>query len=400
MWRFKLLVNKLKFISLFVLIFASCNKSWQGVTDGDYDDFNGGSPVPVLVGVGDSGLSYTRGSGAIDSEDGKKWKDVNVYVYAFNKNGASFTSTASSSGTGCLIDASLDNTNSRSGRKAFFDGTNGYLSWADSERQAYYPSGREIYDFYAYYIDNLNIPQSSISRGRDKISFPVTIDGSIDLMTGKAPLSETVFKGTLLSETEKALVRKYAFSSYTARRNINPKLEFTHHLTRLRFELYPASDGANTVMVNSVEVSSKTRGTFTVVSRKESELGLNFSSGRSPLYLTEADGSALKQDTYHTDYNGDFTDVLYERPHVQVGGSLLVAPDTEYEVKIEMREAKGQSYKTTSSFTIRTSSGFQAGRQYVVRLAIYGMMDVRPNVEVEPWGTGGSIILDEEDKIK
>lgn len=400
MWRFKLLVNKLKFISLFVLIFASCNKSWQGVTDGDYDDFNGGSPVPVLVGVGDSGLSYTRGSGAIDSEDGKKWKDVNVYVYAFNKNGASFTSTAASSGTGCLIDASLDNTNSRSGRKAFFDGTNGYLSWADSERQAYYPSGREIYDFYAYYIDNLNIPQSSISRGRDKISFPVTIDGSIDLMTGKAPLSENVFKGTLLSETEKALVRKYAFSSYTARRNINPKLEFTHHLTRLRFELYPASDGANTVMVNSVEVKSKTRGTFTVVSRKESELGVNFSSGRSPLYLAEADGSALKQDTYHTDYNGDFTDVLYERPHVQVGGSLLVAPDTEYEVKIEMREAKGQSYKTTSSFTIRTSSGFQAGRQYVVRLAIYGMMDVRPNVEVEPWGTGGSIILDEEDKIK
>ena len=55
-------MNKLKFISLFVLIFASCNKSWQGVTDGDYDDFNGGSPVPVLVGVGDSGLSYTRGS--------------------------------------------------------------------------------------------------------------------------------------------------------------------------------------------------------------------------------------------------------------------------------------------------------------------------------------------------
>lgn len=53
-------MNKLKFISLFVLIFASCNKSWQGVTDGDYDDFNGGSPVPVLVGVGDSGLSYTR----------------------------------------------------------------------------------------------------------------------------------------------------------------------------------------------------------------------------------------------------------------------------------------------------------------------------------------------------
>ena len=93
--------------------------------------------------------------------------------------------------------------------------------------------------------------------------------------------------------------------------------------------------------------------------------------------------------------------MLYERPHVQVGGSLLVAPDTEYEDKQwKVKEVKGQTYHTKSSFTIRSASGFQAGSQYVVRLSIYGMMDIRPNVEVEPWGTGGSIILDEEDKLK
>lgn len=372
------------------------------MTDGDYDDFNGGSPVPVLVGVGDSGLSYTRGSGAIDSEDGKKWKDVNVYVYAFNKNGASFTSTAASSGTGCLIDASLDNTNSRSGRKAFFDGTNGYLSWADSERQAYYPTGREIYDFYAYYIDNLDISQSSVKRYNDKITIPVTIDGSTDLMSGKAPFRESVFNGNLYSDFEKELIRKYSFSSYTARRSINPQLEFKHHLTRLRFELYPASDGSNSVMVNSISVKSKTRGVFTVVSRNDSERGVDFSQDANykPLFLAEADGSALIQDKYHTDYNGDFSQALYERPSVQVGGSLLLAPDTEYEVSLGMKEIRGQSYQTSSTFTIRSSAGFVEGRQYVVRLAIYGMMDVRPSVEVEPWGTGGSIILDEEDKYK
>lgn len=155
-------------------------------------------------------------------------------------------------------------------------------------------------------------------------------------------------------------------------------------------------------MVNSITVKSKTSGTFTVVSRDESKLGVDFSSDKNyrELSLRERDGSALKQDTYHTDYHGDFTDALYERPHVQVGGSLLVAPDTEYEVNMEMKEVKGQTYQTKSSFTIRSASGFQAGSQYVVRLSIYGMMDIRPNVEVEPWGTGGSIILDEEDKLK
>ena len=73
---------------------------------------------------------------------------------------------------------------------------------------------------------------------------------------------------------------------------------------------------------------------------------------------------------------------------------------SEYEVSLGMKEIRGQSYQTSSTFTIRSSAGFVEGRQYVVRLAIYGMMDVRPSVEVEPWGTGGSIILDEEDKYK
>ena len=55
------------------------------MTDGDYDDFNGGSPVPVLVGVGDSGLSYTRGSGAIDSEDGKKWTQAGETAHCYQQ---------------------------------------------------------------------------------------------------------------------------------------------------------------------------------------------------------------------------------------------------------------------------------------------------------------------------
>ena len=77
------------------------------MTDGDFDDFGGGEPVPVLVGVGNSGLPYTRGSGAVDDADGRQWADVNIYVYAFNRDGSSFASTAVS-GNGCLIDASVD----------------------------------------------------------------------------------------------------------------------------------------------------------------------------------------------------------------------------------------------------------------------------------------------------
>ena len=97
------------------------------MTDGDFDDFGGGDPVPVLVGVGNSGLPYTRGSGAVDDADGRQWADVNIYVYAFNRDGSSFASTAVS-GNGCLIDASVDNSRWTAGRKAYYDGSDGYLT--------------------------------------------------------------------------------------------------------------------------------------------------------------------------------------------------------------------------------------------------------------------------------
>ena len=56
------------------------------MTDGDFDDFGGGDPVPVLVGVGNSGLQYNRGSGAVDDADGRHWADVNIYVYDLNRD--------------------------------------------------------------------------------------------------------------------------------------------------------------------------------------------------------------------------------------------------------------------------------------------------------------------------
>lgn len=387
-------------ILLSLLLLTSCtDNSWRGVSDSDYDDYDDGVPVPVLVGMGDGG-SYTKGSGAVDGSDGRPWKDVDVYVYAFRKD-APFTGTAVS-GDDCLVDGSVDAAGNRAGRRATYSGTDEYLVWADSDKDIYYPGGKTAYDFYAYYIDALNVPGRSVARSRDRISFPVTIDGCTDLMTGKACVSESTLESSGFSDIEKGMMRKYAFSSYTARRGVIPMLEFRHHLTRLRFEMYPAGDMANTVIINSIAVKTKTSGDFVVVSRDDTGTGVDFSSSsvRNWLYLAEADGSALKQDVYHTDYHGDFSDALYERPHVQVGGSLLLAPDTEYEVELGLKEVKGNIHVGRTSFALLGAGGFEAGHQYVVRLGIYGMMDVRPCVEIEPWGTGGRITVDEEDRYR
>ena len=41
---------------------------------------------------------------------------------------------------------------------------------------------------------------------------------------------------------------------------------------------------------------------------------------------------------------------------------------------------------------------FLPGHQYLVRIAIYGLLEPQVSVNLEEWGTGGYFILDNEDK--
>lgn len=465
----------------------SCaDKSWRGLPDSEWLEWNSSVPVPVVVGIGGSGTAGgkscvpsdgdgsgasggngsgtadskacgTRGSGAVDAEDDRPFGDVDVYVYAFRQDAGSFAPTAasrasaessaatsaasstasasSSSAAGdCLIDASIDDSAERGGRKARYDGSDPYLVWTESDAELTYPTGKVIYDFYAYYIDDLVIPSSSVTRSADEICFPLTIDGSTDIMSGAAALDESALDASQFSADERGLIKKYAFSAYTARRNVNPMLEFTHHLTRLRFEMYPAAD--HKVTINSISVKSANSAVFTVVARDRDRIGLKFSGAKTPLALAEADGTPLKQDSYSIDGGWDPDMPLYKRDKVLVGGTLLVAPDSRYEVAIEMTEeivnsgsvrkyvtkadvditlpdpATGSSGGSTADSATDSEAGSEggsasgsdgnrrfAGRQYVIRLAMYGKMDVRPYVSIESWGDGGEIKIDTDEDV-
>lgn len=382
------------------VLLACTDKAWEGLTDEQYDDLDMGVPVPVVITMGSLQNGYTKGTGAVDAEDGKLWKDVDVYVYAFKKDAESYSRPASDNNQDTLVDASLDDPESALGRKAKYEGLDGYITWENARQDAYYPLGKEPYDFFAYYLDDAEVDASSVTRSGTSVSFPVEIDGSRDLMTAHAEFSREQVAGRGFSEDEILLLEQYSFSSWTARRNVNPVLQFKHHLTRLRFEIYPGLPGSNEVYVNEVRVKSKTSAQFTVASSDPSQMGLDFgiSSTRSDLFLCEQDGFPLKQDTYHTQYEGDYSIPIFERQGVQVGGTILVAPDTSYEIALTNYEAKIEKVVHPLPFTISLAEGFKPGHQYVVKMAIYEMMSVDITVDVEPWGTGGYIIIDQEDE--
>lgn len=379
------------------LLLSCADRAWVGVVEGEYDDSEDLLPVPVLVGVGDP--SRSKGSGAVDADDGHPFGDVDLFVYAFNRSsGAPFSSVARTDPSGCILDASLDDPSSREGRRAHFNGTDLYVDWVNASSSTYYPTGsQDAYDFYAYFVDDS--PVTRVTRYADKVTMQVEIDGARDIMSGRAAFSEASVPSSF-SETEKALLRQRAFSAYTARRGVNPVLNFRHHLTRLRFEIYPSSDEAHTVIINSIRVKSRHTGLFTAVARNQEDEGIDFSqSDYSWLYLPEADGSTLKRNTYHTIEGSDLTPPIYERQPVQVGGTLLVAPDQGYDMEVELFEAKGDGYEGFSLLSLSSAEGFLPGRQYVVRIAIFGMLRPQIQVEMEPWGTGGRIILDDENKF-
>ena len=131
------------------LLLSCADRAWVGVVEGEYDDSEDLLPVPVLVGVGDP--DQTKGTGAMDADEGHPFKEVDVYVYAFNRSSAaSFTKLANSSPNDCLIDASLDSPGSRAGRKAHFNGTDLYVDWVNASASTYYPAGTtDAYDNYA-----------------------------------------------------------------------------------------------------------------------------------------------------------------------------------------------------------------------------------------------------------
>lgn len=385
-----------------------------GCTDSSYDGIlPDGSSVyteddsehlTVQLAMGTPDDIITRGSGAIDYDIDLPWKDKDIYFYAFLRDmNTSFSTLSAENNRDCLIDGSIDEEGSLLGKRARKNLYDAFINWTGTDRTILYPAGDLPYDFYGYYIDDAEII-GEVERTDYAVRFPVQIDGSQDLMSAKAELTEEQLANTSFDEEETELILSHAYSQYTAQRDIHPTFLFKHHLTRLRFEIYSGLPKGETVYVDSIRVSSRTKCVFTVAHQNGENMGLDFSqfNGYSMLKLTERDGSALQPDTYHPASGSDYSLPVYEREKVEVGGSVLAAPETEYTINLHFKETKesGEVHTHNNELVIRHSSGnFMAGNQYVVRVAVYGLLDVNVTVDLEPWEDGGSIVIDEEEPI-
>lgn len=387
----------------------SCvDDSYRGTVDvEEYSDT--GMPHEVMITIGESEdivapiAEATKGTGVIGGVSGFAGKDF--YVYAFNKDDETdFSIPAAQDSIRCLVDGSLDSLSSVQGRKASYNPKTEYVEWTANDMPIYYPMGENeghVFDFFAYYLDDMEVTNEQFHRNESNVTIDIEIDGSQDIMSSKAALTEKQKEAILEKadfwETQTMIACSYSY--YTAARGINPNFVFKHHLVKLDFKLVPGGTPGMTknVKVEKIEVRSKYKAEFNVADKyDENNVGLTFEPDTTSLALTEVDGSEFRGREISTFKDGHVVDGV-----VDDLGSLLIAPDYHYDLIVtlsEIIEETGQilkSYKNSKPLYIGGEDAkqlFAAGSEYLITLTVYGVMDVKVDMELGEWDDGGHYV--------
>lgn len=377
----------------FAVLWGCTDKSYNGIAPDGTSPYYTTEQLPVLLVIGTPENIIAKGTGAIDYGEDDPWSDKEMFFYAFKRDlSTSFSDLSSEIGSSCLIDGSRDGRDNPAGKAARKNTMDQYITWTGIERSVVYPPDYIPYDFYGYFLDDMQVTAQDFTRTEDAITIAIDIDGSQDIMSSVAELTDEQLNGRDYTDKEKMDIANYAFSTFTAQRGIHPTFLFNHHLTRLKFVLRQGSDAARNVYVDSIKVSSRSKGVFTVAHRSPQNIGIDFSSDTEYrlLPLAEEDGSRLKKDTYHAETGSG----------IQVGGSILAAPESKYEAHMFVKETLSDGTMQTyeNIFEISNSGEkFDPGKQYTVTITVYGLQSVIPSVTVEQWGSGGHIVIDPDE---
>lgn len=409
--------------------------SYRGVIDVDLSVDNE-VPVVVTMKIGEpddivgesSSAPASKGTGTVTGKHDLLGKTI--HIYAFNQElQTDFTVKAAADTINCLIDASLDNPDSKMGRESVYDPESSSVSdliWKnEATAPVYYPNGDysgNNYDFFAYYVDGLELSEDQFDRQEDRIVIRgIEIDGSRDIMTSKAaPTTEQIKTIEALKLSKPSWDLNYY--GYNSANNttypIAPSFVFTHHLTRLRFKLVAGkvAGAENEVTVESIIVNSPNKGDFTVAVKGD-DGNLGFVDGFYPgfetgLALTEADGSEYVPRTLKISSGTEVDDM----------GCLLIAPGKhDYTMTIVLSEKNPDGTPLPPAPPLEkiltlgdpnnsedpkrpeldpSRKPFKAGYEYLITMTVYGQMDVRLSATVGEWGNGGNIDYDHDEAMR
>ena len=445
-------VRQVLWIGLCMLLLCGCSRgTYVGELPED-DDAPLTENIPIVLGFGVSSFDIlTRGSGAVESGTNLEfWKNAKFYVYAFNKNVETDLSVRWSEANEdiCLLDA---NRLSEDGGQSSSHGKEVRVKVDNSNLMPFFPDDKTgsqdiyynmkhtdwPYNFFSYYLDDLDLTQLQCVREKNRIYYDVELDGRRDFMSSVA--NPKLQEDKYANNPYKQKIMDRAYSAYSASHGLNPVFSFQHHLVRLRFVICRPEEGGSvpsineSLVVKKVSVKSKVRGRFTVAVNDidaddagKPHVGLSFNredyaseeayaNSEDYLYLLKKNGEEIGSDGWcrvidckkYSELSAEDKKkpsfLGKEDENDNSGASLLLAPATTYSARIFLDEDKssdpGHGFVDVD-LEPGGGAGFVAGGAYVIYLTINSLSDIKPNVEIGEWTPGGETILDPDGEFE
>lgn len=445
-------VRQVLWVGLCMLLLCGCSRgTYVGELPED-DDAPLTENIPIVLGFGVSSFDIlTRGSGAVESGTNLEfWKNAKFYVYAFNKNVETDLSVRWSEANEdiCLLDA---NRLSEDGGQSSSHGKEVRVKVDNSNLMPFFPDDKTgsqdiyynmkhtdwPYNFFAYYLDDLDLTQLQCVREKNRIYYDVELDGRRDFMSSVA--NPKLQEDKYANNPYKQKIMDRAYSAYSASHGLNPVFSFQHHLVRLRFVICRPEEGGSvpsineSLVVKKVSVKSKVRGRFTVAVNDidaddagKPHVGLSFNredyaseeayaNSEDYLYLLKKNGEEIGSDGWcrvidckkYSELSAEDKKkpsfLGKEDENDNSGASLLLAPATTYSARIFLDEDKssdpGHGFVDVD-LEPGGGVGFVAGGAYVIYLTINSLSDIKPNVEISEWTPGGETILDPDGEFE
>ena len=445
-------VRQVLWVGLCMLLLCGCSRgTYVGELPED-DDAPLTENIPIVLGFGVSSFDIlTRGSGAVESGTNLEfWKNAKFYVYAFNKNVETDLSVRWSEANEdiCLLDA---NRLSEDGGQSSSHGKEVRVKVDNSNLMPFFPDDKTgsqdiyynmkhtdwPYNFFAYYLDDLDLTQLQCVREKNRIYYDVELDGRRDFMSSVA--NPKLQEDKYANNPYKQKIMDRAYSAYSASHGLNPVFSFQHHLVRLRFVICRPEEGGSvpsineSLVVKKVSVKSKVRGRFTVAANDidaddagKPHVGLSFNredyaseeayaNSEDYLYLLKKNGEEIGSDGWcrvidckkYSELSAEDKKkpsfLGKEDENDNSGASLLLAPATTYSARIFLDEDKssdpGHGFVDVD-LEPGGGAGFVAGGAYVIYLTINSLSDIKPNVEIGEWTPGGETILDPDGEFE
>ena len=376
----------------------------------------------IQLGVATAASTTTRGTGTVGStEDADNvWAGQELWIYMLKQNSMEIAEYVNPDQTSTPI---FDNTKFNApvgpGDKK---NNEGVATTADG-RIEYYPINGAS-DFWGYRVDDacggdpvvktVNDEGEEVdAKDATRRVVDLTIDGSQDIMAGKAEITEEE-KAKLGNRTNDY------FSAYAARKGVQPNINFEHLLTRLTFHVKAGSksaagNGTNTDAVNvkSIAIEGRNKGQLIVAYKGVvPDSLLSFEDAKVDFKLMQRigeDHNSQLQDLTPTPLTWTTTpeNTVGAADNIAIGEALLVAPGVaQYKLKVVLtqmvQKKEGEEKKpmtlTYEAYLKAPEGKFKPGTSYDVNITVYGLEKIDVTATLKPWVEGGSIDIDDDNR--